>query len=148
MKRTQYELDLVARACQGDGQAADFVWRALDYFHAGDDLVDEDLTPEARLAVLVRAQELFTHAFFLRHGHALNAVLRGIESTYADSVAWERSEDEDKRAWAEHARHCGWEVILAVADLCGGWEHRRAISREVRRYQLSCAAEDKPSVKG
>ena len=139
----EFETEMLNHACRGDAAAVDFTKRALAYFHAADDLVDTEQEPEEKLKTLVRAQELYTHIFFVRNAHGLNAVLRTCESIYADSVAWEKSDDPDQRAWADHARHCGFDLILAVADICGGWEHRRAVSRDVRLYQLACAAQEK-----
>ena len=135
--------EMVAHACMDNAEAIDFIGRALAYFHAADDLVDECVGPEDKLKVLIRGQELFTHSFFMRHSHALNAVIRMCESTYADSVAWEKSEAMDKRAWAEYARHIGFEVILTVADIMGGWAHRRKVSGELRQYQMYRARKEK-----
>jgi hypothetical protein len=138
MSEHDLEAEMIEHACKGDAAAMDFVHAAWALFHAVDDLIDEQTESEFRVKLLVSAMSLYAHPFFVRHAHALNAIIRNCASTYMDSVAWEKSEDADKRAWADVARHCGLELLFAVADICGGWEHRRAVSREWREYNLRC----------
>ena len=142
---TNFNLEqvLIAGACKDNAEAIDFVNRALSYFHAIDDLVDENTTAEFKIRLLIAGQELYSHVYFARHAHWLNAIIRNCASTYADSVAWEHSADPAKQAHAEVWRHCGLELLFAVADLCGGWEHRRNVARDVRDYNLACAQAEK-----
>lgn len=135
----EIERTMIEFACKGNAEAIDFVGRAWWYFHAIDDLVDENMPPEQKIKAMIAGQELYTHIYFLKNALALNAVIRNIASTYADSVAWEHNEDADKRQYAEVWRHCGLELLFAVADLCGGWDHRRAVSRDWREYNLNVA---------
>ena len=128
---------------KGDAMAIDFAKRAVGYFHMADDVIDEKPDAEFVIKTFVVGQDLYCHPFFVRHAHALNAVIRMCISTYADSVAWERSNDPAKREWADYARHAGLELLLAVADICGGWDHRREVSREWREYYLARAKAEK-----
>lgn len=139
----EFEKDLISRACAGQAEAIDFVNRALVYFHAADDLVDEAQDAEFKIKVLVLGMNLCHCPFYLRHMQALGTAVRMCISTYADSVAWEKSHDPAKREWADQARHCGWDLLPAVAEICGGWTHRRELSRELREYQLSCVEAEK-----
>lgn len=134
-----YEQDLLQRVCCGQAEAMDWLVKAFEYFHAADDLLDETVSQEFKVRTLVLGQELYGHPFFVRHSAALHTALRSCISIYADSLAWERSSDPDKAAWAEFARHAGVELALVVADICGGWDHRRKLSMEYRGYNLQCA---------
>ena len=143
------EQAMIEFACRGNAEAVDFVNRAWWYFHAIDDLVDEaNLPAEFKVKVMIAGQELFTHIYFARNAVALNAILRNIASTYMDSVAWEKSADADKSQYAEVWRHVGLELLFVVADLCGGWEHRRAVCRDWREYNLNVAKADRQAAGG
>lgn len=142
------EEEMIANACKGDALAIDFVKRALAYFHAADDVLDKQVEKEFIIKVMVMGQDLYCHPFFMRHAAALNTAIRTCISTYADSVAWERAIDPEKVAWADFARHAGMDLVLVVADICGGWEHRRKVSLELRGYNLSYAAMEKEIEKG
>lgn len=137
---------MIDHACKGDAAAVDFVKQTWSVFHAVDDLFDENTENEFKAKLLVHAMGLYAHPFFVRNAHALNAVIRTCASTYLDSLAWEKSEDPDQRAWADAARHVGLELLFAVADICGGWEHRRAVSREWREYNLNCHKKEKQEI--
>jgi hypothetical protein len=143
MTTEDMEREMIDHACKGEALAIDFVQRTLAYFHAADDVIDLRPDPEATIRAMVLGQNVYCHPFFLRHAAALNTAMRTCISTYADSVAWERSSDPAKREWADYARHVGMELILVVADICGGWEHRRKVSLELRGYNLACAAAEK-----
>jgi len=144
----EFEREMIDHACKGDAAAVDFVHRAIGYFHAADDVIDGHADAEGTVKAFIAGQDLYCHPFFLRHGHALNAVMRTCISTYADSVRWEHSTDPGKRAWADWARHCGMDLVLAVADICGGWDHRRAVSLELRGYILAVAEQEKGNDNG
>jgi len=148
MTKLEMELEMIDHACCGNAEAADFVRRVNVYFHAADDLIDEDCNAEFKIKVLVMAQDLYSHPFFLKYAHPLNAVIRTCISTYADSVAWEGSDDPERRTWADHARHCGLDVTLVVADILGGWEYRRAVAKEWREYHQQLALAEKLQAKG
>jgi hypothetical protein len=143
LKVADMEHEMYDFACKGNAEAVDFLKRAVVLFHAGDDLIDERTEAEFKIGVLMAARELYGHPFFLKHSQALHAAIRTCVSTWADSVAWERSSDPDKVNWADHARHAGVDLIFVVADICGGWGHRRAVSREWRAYNLEVSQEEK-----
>jgi hypothetical protein len=143
MTTMDLETEMLQHACKGDVYAIDFLRRAIDYFHAADDMLDTVTDAEFKIRVMVMGQDLYAHPFFLKHAQALNTALRTCISTYADSVAWEGSREPVKRQWADFARHVGVDLVLVVADICGGWEHRRQVSLEVRSYNLACAESEK-----
>jgi hypothetical protein len=124
--------------CCGDAQAAEFLMLWAEYCHAIDDLVDGANTASEHI---IRTSGLLplmlcTHPFFLR-SPAISIELRRVwllvANTYADSVLWEKTgEEEWQRAHADVLRHCGNDMVFAVAQICGGYDHARTISREQR----------------
>lgn len=131
------EAERLAVICCGDAEAMDFVARWAEYCHAGDDIVDSDnLRAEHIIRTsLVLPVLLFTHPFFLRNPAitvSLRQVVLLVANTYADSVAWEHSHAPWQRAHADVLRHAGNEMVFAVAQICGGYDHARMISAEQR----------------
>lgn len=128
------DVNLVQRICCGNAQAMDFLanhWSP--YVHEIDDLMDGDRPAKRdQLKTFARAAVLFTHPFFREHWQALRQVVLNVTVQYADTVDWETSPDAWKRDYADHNRHCGLEMVVAVATLCGGHEHAFAISQEQR----------------
>jgi len=106
-------------------------WRA--YVHAIDDIVDGE-TPghEALLATFAQAIPLYSHPFYLRNISALRQIALNCTNAYADTVAWEHSKHKWQAAFADHYRHFGAEMVLAVAMICGGYAHARSFSLELR----------------
>jgi len=109
-------------------------WLALwrEYVHAIDDIEDEETTPEFRQRVYVLALELYTHPFFRDNELRLKQVVLNCTNAYADTLAWERSPVAWQREFADHYRHFGAEMVIAVAHICGGYDHARSISLELR----------------
>jgi hypothetical protein len=134
MTRGQLDNDLIQRVCCGNPSAMDFLanyWSR--YVHEIDDIIDgERPAPEDILATFALAVSVYAHPFYLANLAALKQLVLVINSTYADAVAWEKSEDAWQREFADHHRHVGMDMVVAVAQLCGGYEHGRNISREQR----------------
>jgi hypothetical protein len=121
------------RACCGNREAMQWLLLWRDYVHAIDDLVDGDARgPEALLATFAMAPTLYSHPFYLNNMAALRQVVLNCTNAYADSVMWERSPVPWQRDFADHYRHYGAEMVLAVAQICGGYQHMRSISPELR----------------
>lgn len=131
------DLERVKSICLGDEEAMHFLLTWAEYCHALDDIVDGDRTdPEhiIRTAGMLPVV-LFTHSFFLRSvqiASALRQVALLVANTYADSVAWERSASEWKRRHADVMRHAGNEMVFAVAQIVGGYDHARKLSAAQR----------------
>ena len=109
----------------GNAYAADWLQKWAKYCHDIDDQIDERRGAEAFLAILASAIELYTHPFFLAHWSHLRPIVISITNAYADSVAWEKSEDFSERQMADTLRFCGVEMYCMVAAICGGYEHMR-----------------------
>ncbi len=139
MTRNDMDVHLVQRLCRRpdgtpDPEAMDFLanyWAR--YCHRIDDLVDGDLQgPEELLATFALAIGLYSHPFYLRHLGALRQVALNATEIYAQTVAWEKSGEPWQRAWADNKRHVSNEMASAVATICGGYEHARAVMPELR----------------
>jgi hypothetical protein len=133
MTRNDMDVRLVERICRKDPEAMDFLanhW--APYCHAIDDIIDGEKTnPEHILGTFARAIGLYSHPFYLRNLSALRQVATNVTVTYADTVAWEKTEDW-RAQWADHHRHCSLEMVIAVATICGGYDHARLVVPEMR----------------
>lgn len=134
MDRRTLDENLLRRVCGENREAMDFLanhWSP--YVHEIDDIVDGDRPgAEEILATFARAVELYSHPFYLKHLAELKRLVLIINNLFADAVRWEKSADAWQRDWADHNRHIGMEMVVAVAQLCGGYEHGRRISQEQR----------------
>lgn len=143
MTRNQMDVKLVERICRRPGgpdlEAMDFLanhW--APYCHQVDDIIDgEREAAEDILATFALAITLYSHPFYLRNIAALRQVALNVTSMYADTVRWERPGGRQKPtdwqlAWADHHRHAALEMVAAVAMICGGYTHARAMMPELR----------------
>lgn len=134
MHRNNMDVKLVQRICKGDAEAMDFLanfWAR--YCHEIDDIIDGERTePEAILQTFALAISLYSHPFYLRHIAPLRQIAYNVTNIYADTVAWEKSTIPWQRQWADHHRHCSNEMALAIATICGGYDHARAVMPELR----------------
>ena len=136
---TNMILDLMSqqlsqRVCCGNALAMDFLsnhWSP--YVHEIDDIIDGDRpNPRDQLKTFARAVLVYTHPFFVQNMAGLRQLALNVTTIYADTVDWEKSTDAWKQDWANHNRHCGMEMVVAVAAICGGIDHAFAISQEQR----------------
>lgn len=134
MTRLELDNELLQRICLGNAEAMDFLanhWSP--YVHEIDDIIDGQRTgAEGILSTFARAALLYSHPFYLKNLPALRQVVLLVTNLYADSVAWERCGEEWKQDWADHNRHAGMEMVVATAQICGGYDHARVISQEQR----------------
>jgi hypothetical protein len=153
------DVELVRRICRDDPEAMDWLgnhW--APYCHAIDDVIDEivlkrraeDSPPylaqaEFVIGVFAAAVALYSHPFYLRHIGALKAVVLNVTAMYAQTVQWESTggnggacarppggNGDWRETWADMHRHCSLEVVTAVAVICGGYAHARAVIPECR----------------
>ena len=126
MNANQLDQQLALRAVAGDAQAADFLAVFQRYVHAIDDIEDEPTTPEFRQHAFILALAVYNHPFYLAHRERLVQLIANITNTYADVVAWEKSEIPWQREWADHHRHCAAEMFFAVSGIVHGVQANRA----------------------
>lgn len=128
----------VVRLCKGNAEAFEWIQIGRIYCHEIDDLIDEDVPKANRISAAQRAcrigalaLQLYTHPFFLKNMPALRAAMMLNTSNYLDSVEWEEASSEWQRHFSDWARH-GWvQVVLVVAEICGGYENMRNESQEL-----------------
>ena len=134
MTRSNLNGKLLERICAGNAEAMDWLanhWNP--YVHEIDDIMDGDRPAKRdQLKTFARAAILYSHPFYLKNLVALRAIALNVTVTYADVVDWEGSPDAWKQNWVDAYRHCGMEMVLAVATICGGHDHAFAIAQEQR----------------
>lgn len=123
----------MAEACKGNLEAIDFLNRWNDYAHAVDDVIDEEVTKDFKIATFAKAIDIHTHPFYLKYLHILKPIEIQLNNLFADSVEFEKSDEKWKRDFSDWARHGAAEMVIAVARIVGGYEHMRLISLETRR---------------
>ena len=117
----------------GNESAGEFLrqWRA--YVHGIDDIIDKEITaPEEIIGVFMQAAFVYSHPFYLAHLIELRQIVINCTNAYADVVAWENSTDDWKQQFADHYRHFGAEMVIAIAFICGGYLHMREASKLLR----------------
>lgn len=107
-----------------------------------DDIVDGD--SENRFADMGRLcfQTLVvapSNPFFQKHHAALAPVLANISLTWEATEEWRHSEQEKTRMFAFVMRECSEQFAVTVALLTGGYDHARAVIRELHDV---CVASD------
>lgn len=133
MNLLDVELKETLWVCNGNAAAGDFLRLWRDYVHAIDDIVDGDADDnEAVLGTFQKAIWVYSHPFYLENLVALRQLAVNCTNAYADSVAWEQSEVGWQRNFADHYRHFGAEMVLAIASICGGYAHMREVSKVLR----------------
>lgn len=132
------QLKLFRVICRDNQNAISFGLLWVRYNDEVDNLIDtvEDgrpiFTKEQILRVFVTALEVYNHPFYVEHRHHLHMVAALVTNTYTDSVLWERSPVESRRKMADVLRFCGNEMIFAMAMICGGYDHCRKLSQQIR----------------
>jgi hypothetical protein len=133
MTTNEQDLAALKRATRGNEEAMSWLGLWRDYVHRIDDIIDgDDAGSEAVLKAFALAVDLYTHPFFLKNALRLKQLVLNCTNAYADSVAWEKSKEAWQQNFSDHYRHFGAEMVLAVATICGGYDHARSISLELR----------------
>lgn len=127
----------VALTCNNpEAMAFNDLW--YNYCHGIDDLLDTavdgrpSIGNEATLELFANAALLYNHPFFVKNRAFLLPIALSVTNSFADSVAWEKSPFFRRRVMADALRTCGNEMYHAVAMICGGWRHARAMSPLIR----------------
>jgi hypothetical protein len=127
-------MDMYRDAAGDRPDAIAFLFSFHAYAHMVDDLVDEGCTPDALMEMLAVANSMYASPFWIANSARLSGVLNVVGNTYLDSVHWEKSRDDSKRHVADVIRLCGNDVVIAVAQIVGGWKHGRRISERLREF--------------
>lgn len=137
MTHSQIDHAVATRLCAGNKEALEWLQLGRVWCHLSDDIVDEDLKDGNRQRGAERlcrlgslSLDLYTHPFFLEHGPALKQAMKTNISNYAMSLKWEDSKVEWQRNFSDWSRH-GWlNVCMAVAEICGGYDHMMSLQEE------------------
>lgn len=117
----------------GNVEAAEFLCLWSRYCHAVDDVVDGDTKDaEGIISAFAQAPLVYGHPFYLEHMSALRVVALLVSNMYADSEDMARGSEPWHHQFAEAYRHAGNEMVMAVALICGGYEHMRDVSFDQR----------------
>lgn len=123
----------IAELCCGDREAMDFLGLWARYCHEIDDIVDGARTDkQAILSTFALAMMVYSHPFYLRNLMELRAIALMVGVLYGDSVAWE-DENGWRKEFSKVYRHAANEMVLAVAVICGGYDHARSVAGEQRK---------------
>lgn len=127
------DLELSLILANGNESAAEFLRLWAEYCHAIDDIVDGDeRSAQHVIRSFATGACVFHHPFYLQNLACLRQIVLLVSNEYADSVEFEKSPEPWKRAHADVLRHAGNLMVIAVAQLCGGWDHARKISVKQR----------------
>lgn len=135
---------IYAEVTNGNEYARQFIAAWHHYCHAIDDVIDGDVSysTESLLQLLIQANQVYSLPFYMQHALVLQPVVASVTNNYADSVAWEKSEQPWKRNIADVIRQCGNDMILTIAWICGGYEHQRKISLKLREIAFHSQHKD------
>jgi len=113
----------------GNLQGMEFLSRWGDYLRAIDNVLDEDQWDRVHLTrAFALGCDCFSSQFYIRNLPQLQMIVLVATCILADSVSFEKSPELWKRQWADVLRHADGHVVLAVALICGGWDHVRKLS--------------------
>jgi hypothetical protein len=134
-----YEAFVVDLCCK-QVSAVKFVHAWNNYCHDVDDFIDKpkEQTPEKLIRLLVSAKSIYCCQFFRLNEYALEPLITLVSNGYADSIAWEKSTEGWQRYYSDTLSAIGNEVLLKVAEICGGWDHMRVVSPMVRKFSYLC----------
>lgn len=138
---------LYEQAANGNQEAMVFLLAFHAYCHGIDDLIDGDLekNTENILDLLMQANALYTTPFYQAHFVRLGGIVAHITNTYADSVAWEKSDDAWKRGVADVIRLCGNDMVLAVSAITSGYRGMRNLSLKLREFSWKNQHQEVPN---
>lgn len=136
MKLAERQLTgLFDEICCGNPDALRFVMHWNLFCHGVDDIVDMPEfreSPEQIVSVFAEANVLFTLPFYQANFAKLQTTVMLVANAYADSVAWEKSSELHQQRLSDVLRSYGNEMLIAIALICGGYQHMRRMSPKIR----------------
>lgn len=108
------------------------------FVHAVDDIIDNDAPKDKTRQQLILqtfefAESVYSNHFYIKHIGTLRPLIKMTSNAYMDSVLWEGADEPWKRQVSDALRQIGNEVLLAVIEICGGFNARRQASLEIRQ---------------
>lgn len=121
-----------------DPEAVKFIQSFCQYCHDIDDIIDGDKTnTEHILKTFCNAAAIYSSNFYHRYSLQLYPIVLNITNTYADSVKWEKSDVDWKRAVSDTLRSCGNDMIYIVVGICSGYDAMRDVSALLREVSYN-----------
>lgn len=102
--------------------------------HGVDDIIDNDNRESLGVNELfILAKNLYSSKFFIEHREALSMVADLLANAYEDSNDWNADSSENwQLVVANVLRSQHVDMVLAVANICGGYRHMRSLSKQLR----------------
>lgn len=125
---TSADRNELLEVCAGNADAADFLAHWIGYVHAVDDLCDGHQPVEHAPAMFAAAATLYGSPFYRQHAATLAPIVLLLTNTYEDANRLALSDHLADQSAADVLRHCGGEMVRAVALLCGGYQHLQRVS--------------------
>lgn len=127
-------IQLYDEVCCGNPDALRFLFHWNLFCHAIDDIIDSPIRAPANEVIdsFAQANVLYTQPFYQANAIRLQTTVMLVTNAYADSVAWDKSENKGHLLMADVLRFAGNEMVFAIALICGGYQHMRRISAKVR----------------
>lgn len=127
---------LVDLAANGNHEASVFLRGWFYYCHGIDDVIDghvpEGELKEKIIGLFLYAKDLYSTPFYRRNIDMLSGVVDAVVNAYADSVAWELSEEPWQQEQSRLLCSQGIDILIVVAKICGGYELMRSVSVKIR----------------
>jgi len=131
-------------ACIGNVDAFAFLLSFHCLAHFLDDMCDGEIPMNAEnlLDSHMQANALYSTPFYIQNSARLSGVISVIVNTYADSIAWEKSDTDWKKKVSDVIRQCGNDMVITVAGIVGGFRHMRSISLKLRELAYEMQHEE------
>lgn len=126
--------EIIYEAIKHDNEAVEFMHLYAEYCHLIDDIIDEPFSAARILKTFNFATLLYSQPFWIRNKDALILVDCLINNQYADSVSWEKSNDEWKRQHAQALSHAAYNMMFAIVLIVAGYDKLREISEKFRTH--------------
>lgn len=125
---------LLLRWANGDAAGAQLLELVCEIARLADDIADGEADADAVPRLLHRCLvDLPANAFVQRHGATLRPVLSECVHSWALSNEWRRSGCERRQTFGFVYREATDRLGLAVAQITGGYDHARAVARDIFR---------------
>ena len=135
-RETQLLFNEISEIFSNFPDARDYVIKHNNYVHFIDDIIDGDVTnnPDNILKLMHMACDLHSMPFHRQYGHVLFMLDTVINNSYADSVKWEKSEEDWKKKASDVIRHEALNTFFAVVFIIAGYDKMRKISSRMREF--------------
>jgi len=129
--------EFIAKYLGANPDAVLFVLAYTSYAHAIDDIVDNEIPQDLcrnqlLLRVLRMAPVLYANPFYLSHINMLYPLIILAHDNYVESLTYEHSNEQWKKALSDYLRQNVNEVILACIEIVGGYAQKVGAANVLR----------------